>query len=75
MCDLAALCCRRGTDFRVTVAEVHDADTSRKIEQLHALVGRYERALTLFENMLGEAANALCDVLLAKLCRIHVCGH
>lgn len=77
--NLAALRGGGGADFGMAVTEIHDADASCEIEQLDALVRSYECALALFEDMFGQAANALCNVLLAESCGVHfrerfVCG-
>ena len=68
--NLVALCGGGGADFGMAVAEVHDADTSCQIEQLDAFIRGYECALGLIEDMFGEAADALCNVLLSESGRV-----
>jgi hypothetical protein len=72
MRNFHALRCCSGADFGMAMTEVHHTNTSREVEQLDALVGGDESALALIENMLGETANALGNVLLAKSRGVHI---
>jgi hypothetical protein len=48
------------------VAEIDDANAGGEVEQLNALVGGYEGALAILEDVPGESADASGDVLLAE---------
>ena len=72
VCDLAALCGSGGADLWMTVAEIYNTNSRCEIKELDALVGGNVCAAGLFEYMLRETANALCDVLFSKSCGIDV---
>ena len=56
------------------MTKVHDSDASSHVQQLNALIRGDEGTLAIFEDMLCEAANALCNVLFAECRCIHVGG-
>jgi hypothetical protein len=66
MLDHAHLLDGRGGDDGVAVAAADDADAHGEVQQPHALVRPHPAAGAALQDMLREAADAACNVLLPE---------